>query len=179
MDSRLAKDIMKLMAVNKDEIYAILEMLDPRNIGSGEIHITEELINKGLWEFVKEKAGDRLDDYTVHFDGGRIYLEVITKIMVKVKINMVITVKSLEFDGNGHRLTFTYEKGANSPGNTLIPKALEKVAEKNPTLMMVKGNLVVINIDGFMISKDLPYWLTLNYLNAIAGKLKLGYRIIG
>jgi len=179
VDSIIAREILKLIAVNKDEIYGILEGLDPRNIGSGEIHITEDLINKGLWEFVKERAGDKLDDYTVRFDGGRIYLELIAKIVVKVKINMMLTVKSLEFDANGHRLTFTYEKAGNSPGNTLIPKALEKAAEKNPTLMMVKGNVVVINIDGFMVSKDIPYWLTLTYLNAIAGKLKLGYRILG
>ena len=175
MNRELLKLGLLIAANNKDEILTMLDGIDSERGDRGVIKITEDFLNEGCRDLILNMAQGKLDDYNVSFRGGKIYVEVVAKVVIKAKVRVVLNIEKLIFEPKKHEVVISYQRDGITVANNFIPKVLEKIVEANPEKIRVEDNLILIDLDNFV---DIPTWLAVKYMKADMGSIEFAFLIV-
>lgn len=175
MNRDLLKKGLLIAANNKNEILSMLDGIDAEHGDRGVIKITENFVNLSCRDLVFSLAQDKLEDYHIAFRGGKIYVEIVAKVVVKAKARLVLNIEKLVFEPKKHEITISYERDGMTIANNFIPKILEKIVEANPGKISVEGNLILIDLDQW---EEIPPWMALKYMTADMGAITFAFLIV-
>lgn len=175
MNKDLLKEVLLIAANNKEEISTMLDGIDAKSGDRGVIKVSENFVNRSCRDLVFNLAQNKLEDYSVAFRGGKIYLEVVAKMVIKAKARLVLSIEALTFEPKKHEITISYERDGMTVANNFIPMILDKLVEANPGKISVEGSLILIDLDKF---EGMPSWLAIKYMDADMGVIKFAFRIV-
>ena len=175
MDRDLLIKGLLLAARNRDEISALLEGIDSDHGDRGVIKLRENFVNEGCRDLILSLAQGKLDDYHLSFRGGKIYTEIVAKVVIKAKARLVLNIEKLVFEPKKHEVALSYERDGMTLANSFIPKILEKIVEANPGKIGVEDNLILVDLDKFI---EIPPWLAIKYMDADMGSIDFAFLIV-
>ena len=175
MDRDLLIKYLLIAARNRDEISDMLNGIDSEHGDRGVIKLRENFVNKGCRDLILSLAQGKLDDYHVSFRGGKIYIEIVAKVVIKAKARLVLNIEKLVFEPKKHEIAVSYERDGMTLANSFIPKILEKIVEANPGKILVEDNLILVDLDRLV---EIPPWVAIKYMDADMGSIDFAFLIV-
>ncbi len=181
--------IIGLVADNKELLVSLINELDLQLLKKGILAIPERAVNTTLRPYITS-AVPMISDYHVMFEGGTVLVDAsvnIPKVGGAVDLSYSFTVSEFKFDSTGRMFTAGYKEHVKTQnalakmalsalglgGGTLLQKALSKAAKNG--LVYAAEDVISVNLSGLEALKKVPEELTVTYLGAEGGALKLGF----
>ncbi|MBR0600355.1 hypothetical protein [Sinanaerobacter chloroacetimidivorans] len=175
---------------NKTMIMSLLERFDAYEVEMGILSIPQEMVNRDLKMLIMDKTTPYLEDYSILMNTGSLYLdlELNAKQLGKISAKCMLTIEDFRFQGEEHKIRFSYKEDVKSQGNFIQSMALKAAGLKGNYLetaaemakldfIQVDKNEVLIDLDKIEGIKKLPPSLSLSYLGCENGNLKLKFSI--
>ena len=188
MNNEDLKKIILLGLENRELIGAILEETDPELIKKNILAISEHEVNEVLRPYVLSLS-PMIGDYHLMFSGGKILADVtarVPKVGTEIELSYAFTVRELKFDATSRMISAEYKESVKTEstiakmalatlglgGGSLLQKGLSLAAKD---AAYVTGDTISLNLSAIEAMKKVPDELTLSYVGADEGLLKLGF----
>lgn len=184
------KKLLVFLLKNKKLLSSLLDHFKPEDIEKGMLAIPDSILNRDIKMLVMDKASPYLNDYQLSFQQNSIFidLDVNAKQLGRLKAKYLLTFSEMDFYGDVHQVSFTYQEDVRSEGNFMQSMALKAAGLKGNYLqtaaemakldfLAVSKESLTIDMDALDPAKKIPSSLKITFISCEDGMLKLKFNI--
>lgn len=184
------KKLLGFLLRNLGTAVSLLENFKPEDIEKGILAIPEKMVNRDIKMMIMDKAGPYLNDYELLFLQNAIFvdLDINAKQLGRLKAKYMLTVTDFNFQGDTHRISFTYREDIKSEGNFMQSMAIKAAGLKGSYLetasamikldfIQVEKDSITVNLDALELAEKIPPELSIGYVSSEDGILKFRFHI--
>lgn len=179
---------------NKEQILALANYFDYRDIENGILNIPDTLINNEVKEkaFKNPKVDEYLHDYYISFQNGCIMLDlrINGKKLGDISAKYLISITDFRFSSDECRIYGSFQEDIKSLGNSMQGLALKAALSGSTGLQRVlklincnfafaDGNRLMIDLSNVEKVRSIANVLELNFLDSTHGNLKFKFNYLG
>lgn len=184
------KNLLGLILRNKQTITSLMDRFDPSDIEKGILDVPELVINRDIKMLAMEIADPYIEDYSIQFQNGFIFLDLVLwlKQLGKIRVKYRITIEDFSFNSSSRVIKCSYLEDLKSEGNFMQAMAIKAAGLKGPYLksavelgkldfMRVDGNKFILNVDNVPHADKIPPSLSLIYNGCEDGIISFDFDI--
>ena len=173
------KKLLGFLLRNKNTFSSLLDNFRPEDVERGIIAVPENLINRDFKMMIMEKTDPYLNDYTISFNQGSIFIDIDAdaKQLGRIKAKLMMTITQFDFQEGIHKIEFRYWEDVKSEGNFVQSMALKAAGLKGSFLQTAAEfakldfveatkDSLILDLDRLEAAKKIPPTLKLEFLSS-------------